>query len=40
MVKVIRYLSLGGGSIGQIARATGIDYGRARSLVEKLLRGK
>ncbi|MBS7647953.1 winged helix-turn-helix transcriptional regulator [Candidatus Bathyarchaeota archaeon] len=36
MVKVIRFLSLGSGSLGQIARAVGIDYGRARSLIEKL----
>ncbi|MBS7647989.1 hypothetical protein KEJ24_09185 [Candidatus Bathyarchaeota archaeon] len=39
-MKVIRYLSLGGGSIGQIARAIGVnDYDRVRQIVEKLQAG-
>ncbi|MEM3618566.1 MAG: hypothetical protein QXK47_05795 [Candidatus Bathyarchaeia archaeon] len=40
MIKILRFLSLGGGSMGQVARATGIDdYNRVRSLVEKLQAG-
>ncbi|MEM1590073.1 MAG: hypothetical protein QW175_06625 [Candidatus Bathyarchaeia archaeon] len=36
-MKVIWYLSLGGGSIGQIARAIGVnDYDRVRQIVGKL----
>ncbi|MBS7616512.1 hypothetical protein KEJ45_04875 [Candidatus Bathyarchaeota archaeon] len=37
MVKVIRYLSCGSGSLGQIARAIGVnDYDRVRQIVGKL----
>ncbi|MEM3706010.1 MAG: hypothetical protein QXX59_08905 [Candidatus Bathyarchaeia archaeon] len=37
MVKVIRYLSCGGGSLGQIARAIGVnDYHRVRQIVGRL----
>jgi len=37
MIKILRYLSLGGGSMGQIARAIGInDYHRVRQIVGRL----